>query len=68
MENLTIKDPLYDRNKTSNYISLDITTLDKWVSSKKFPQPDLKIGRKPMWKLSTINKFINNIKLYQEIS
>jgi len=66
MTNLTINDPLYDRNKTSDYISLNITTLDKWVSNKKFPKPDLKIGKKPMWKLSTINKFINNTKLYQE--
>lgn len=66
MNDLILHDPLYDRTKASNYISLDITTLDKWIAAQKFPQPDLKMGRKPMWRLSTINKFINALQWDQE--
>ena len=47
--------PRYSKAQVCEYISVDNTTLDKWVAAGKFPLPDLYLGRHPRWKLSTIN-------------
>lgn len=67
MENLNNPDPLYDRAKVSNYLSIDETTLDKWIALEKFPTPDLRLGRKPAWKLSTINRHIDKLQQEQQL-
>lgn len=61
-ENLIIEDPRYSKAQVCQYIAIDNTTLDKWVSTGRFPKADLYLGRNPRWKLSTINAYLQKIE------
>lgn len=51
-------DPLYNKVRTAEYLAVSKKTIDNWVRVNKFPKPDLILGDRPMWKLSTINLYI----------
>ncbi|OCG10834.1 hypothetical protein A9G09_12030 [Gilliamella sp. wkB292] len=68
MTDYTIEDPRYTKAQVCAYVgNLDLSTLDKWIAAKKFPKPDLYLGRQPRWKLSTVNFYLEQKEQeYQE--
>lgn len=59
------KDPLMSKLSVAGHLDVESKTIDKWVARKKFPKPDMYIGRHPRWRFSTVNEFINGLKAEQ---
>ena len=49
---------LLTREQLWTLMNISPRKLDMMVASREFPEPDLRIGRKPRWRLSTYHRWI----------
>lgn len=59
----TAADALWSSAEVATYFGVDQRTLRRWVSGRRIPPPDIRIGRRTVrWRQSTIEKFIKEGK------
>lgn len=59
---MTDYNPMYDRARAAEYLSIKPKTLDAYRNPKNklfknFPHPDSVVTGRPLWQLSTINRW-----------
>lgn len=53
-------EPLYDRVSVAAALGCKVRTIDRMIAAGEFPKPDLRVGRLPRWRQSTIAEWIAN--------
>jgi predicted DNA-binding transcriptional regulator AlpA len=54
----TVEPLLWTLDMAAHALSTSRPTLERLRASGRFPQPDLHIGKRPMWKPSTVREWI----------
>lgn len=55
---LTLAAQTVDRSEAANYIGVAANTLAVWASTKRYPLPYIKVGRKVRYRLADLDAFL----------
>jgi predicted DNA-binding transcriptional regulator AlpA len=55
-----VKPETYRRKAIASVLSICVRTLDRMISSGNFPKPDIKIGKHPIWKRATVERWMDS--------
>ena len=51
---------LYRLDEIAGLVGVSRRTIERQRSAGRFPQPDLRIGKTPLWKPATVQKWIDS--------
>jgi len=51
-------EPLLSKADVVAALGCEVRTIERMISSGRFPRPDVRVGRLPRWKAETVNGWI----------